>query len=82
MMTETNPLETATAPEGFTIEDVRGFGPMLKNLATGTTINWSRHYERISNGKAVGPFHVRNYKRGRLDKWTVTLEEAIELAKK
>ncbi len=74
-----NPLETCEVPEGFTRAEVRGIGPTLECEATGTFVNWSRHFERLSNGKAAGPFHVQNYNR-RLNCWAATLEEAVSLA--
>ncbi len=80
--TTTNPLETCEVPEGFIRAEARGLGPTLECKTTGTTINWSRHFERLSNGKATGPFHVQNYRRGRLNCWAATLEEAVSLAAK
>ncbi len=80
--TTENPLATVAIPEGFTREEIRGVGQCLICKATKTTINWTRHYERLSNGKAAGPFHVQNYKRGKLDRWAATLEEAIEIARR
>ena len=75
-----NPLSTCELPEGFSRSEVRGIGPTLECRLTKTTINWTRHYEKLSDGKAPGPFHVQNYRRGKLDRWCLTLEEAVKLA--
>lgn len=75
----TNPINACETPEGFTKEEISGVGKCLICNATKTTINWTRHFNKFGG---TGPFHVQNYKSGKLNKWTVTLTEAVELARK
>lgn len=69
-----NPIQNAEVPEGFTKEELRQFGWCLINAKV--QIGWTRNFEKLG-GK--GPFHILGRK---IDKWAVTLEEAIEIARK